>query len=117
LPGVINLGEVSEEDMNEVYRTSSIWCHPCNGGELYCMTGIKAQAANCVPVIIPTMALAETVRHGIRCTKENYAQKLATVVEDGGLQAYERGKLAKEHYPDWQDSTDALLAVIEKVLH
>src|ERR1019366_5284706 len=63
LPNVIPLGEVDDDEMNDIYRTTDIWCHPANGGELYCVTGIKAQASGCVPVVFPTMALAETVRH------------------------------------------------------
>jgi glycosyltransferase involved in cell wall biosynthesis len=116
LPGVINLGECDEETMNVIYRTSDVWCHPCNGGELFCITGIKAQAAQCVPVIIPTMALAETVRHGFFTTKEEYANTLIKALDKSGLRDHVREKLAKEHYDNWSDSTDKLMNIIEKVI-
>lgn len=109
LPGVINMGEVDEDTMNEIYRTSEIWCHPCNGGELYCMTGIKAQAAGCWPVIIPTMALAETVRYGTMSTRERYAEDLISALD-------EKHEIPEYVYPTWSDTTDQLLDIITEVL-
>jgi glycosyltransferase involved in cell wall biosynthesis len=109
LPGVINLGTVDEETMNEIYRTSEVWCHPCNGGELYCMTGIKAQAAHCWPVVIPVMALAETVRFGTLTTKDEYTQALVKALgSDHDIPHYE--------FPTWSTVTDRLLKVIETVV-
>lgn len=81
IPGVTYLGDVSEEEMNRLYRESDIWCHPANGGELQCIAGLKAQAAGCWPVIIPTMALSETVKFGSFATKENYAETLIRALD------------------------------------
>lgn len=82
MDGVMNLGEVSEEEMNDIYRTSDIWCHPCNGGELYCMTGKKAQVSGCIPVIIPEMALQETVERGYKVDNpKDYAKTLIEVLD------------------------------------
>jgi len=110
LPGVINLGEVDEDTMNELFRTSAVWCHPANGGELYCITGIKAQAAGCWPVIIPAMALAETVKYGTFCTEYNYAANLIEV-----LRRDVPGDMDFK-YPTWADSTARLLNMIESTL-
>lgn len=104
-PGIINLGEVDEETMNEVYRTSDIWCHPADGGELFCMTGIKAQVAGCWPVVIPVMALSETVRYGSFATKESYANTLIAALEN-------HPKPPRLDYPTWQDSATMLLNMI-----
>jgi len=113
LPGVTALGEVDEDTMNELYRTSDIWCHPANGGELQCITGMKAQAAGCVPVIIPTMALYETVKHGFFLTKENYAAGLIQALTN----SYDyREKLLQEHFTTIKESTDKLFAVIKNVI-
>ena len=115
LPGVINMGEVDEETMNDLYNTSDYWVHPCNGGELYCISGIKAQAAGCIPVIIPRMALAETVRHGFTAKSEaDYDQVLIRALDNSGNV---RKELSKEHYPNWKDSTDKLLQIINNVLN
>ena len=105
IPGVICLGDVPEEMMNDVYRSSSIWCHPASGGELFCITGVKAQVAKCWPVIIPTMALSETVKYGTFCTPDNYAEKLIEALS-------EPHKIPDYDYPDWEATTDILSDII-----
>lgn len=109
MPGVINLGNVDEDTMNEIYRTSEFWLHPCNGGELYCMTGIKAQASGCWPVIIPTMALAETVKFGTFSTVETYADDLIRELGQGHI-------VPNITYPNWKNSTDKLEEIIKSVV-
>lgn len=116
-PGVEFLGEVDEETMDRLYRESDIWCHPASGGELYCITGIKAQAAGCVPVIIPTMALAETVRHGYFASEHDYGDVLDKALSEPVKRDKIRQELKKEHYPSWVDSTSRLLEIINLVLN
>lgn len=113
LPGVISMGEVDEETMNEIYKTSDIWCHPAIGNELYCMTGVKAQAAGCVPVVIPHMALAETVRHGYKLVSGDFGQMLIQALSDDRSEV--RKDLIKEHYPTWDDCTNMLEELIKSV--
>lgn len=118
LPGVINMGEVDELTMNEIYQTSDIWCHPCSGGELYCMTGKKAQVAGCIPVIIPTMALAETVERGFKTNRANYAK---TVVEVLNMTPNQRdtirGDVIKHaNASTWKESTKQLLKIIQSAI-
>lgn len=118
LPGVINMGEIDQETMNDIYKTSDIWCHPATGGELFCMTGKKAQAAGCIPVIIPTMALSETVERGFKTDKENYAQTLMEVL---GLSMEYRDHIRQDiikhaNAMTWEESTDRLLEIINSVL-
>lgn len=118
VPGVEFLGEVDEETMNQLYSESDIWCHPCNGGELFCIVGIKAQAAGCVPVVIPTMALSETVRHGYFANEETYADVLIMALSNqNGKTDDIRRLLSQEHYPNWKDSTDKLEEIIAEVLN
>lgn len=116
LPGVICLGECDNELMAEVYRTSDVWCHPCNGGELFCITGIKAQVAQCVPVIIPTMALRETVKHGVFCNDSDYGTVLSNALHESAEREKIRTLLSLEHYVDWDESTAKLLEVIYSAL-
>lgn len=116
LPGVEFLGEADEATMNQLYRESDIWCHPANGGELYCITGVKAQAAGCVPVIIPTMALSETVRHGYFTDEENYADTLIKALSEPTKRDEIRNSLSQERYPTWEDSTTRLLEIIDLAL-
>lgn len=118
LPGVINLGELDELSMNEIYNSSDIWCHPCSGGELFCITGKKAQAAGCIPVIIPTMALSETVERGFKTDKEHYAQTLIEVLD---MKLEHRDTIRQDiikhaNALTWEESTDKLLKIIESVV-
>lgn len=116
LPGVICLGEVDEDTMYELFNTSEYWLHPCNGGELYCITGIKAQAAGCIPVVIPRMALAETVRHGYFAKDESDYAKVLNEALNGSKNEGIRTKLAKEKYPTWEKSTDILLGMLKSIM-
>lgn len=109
LPNVYFMGEVDEETMNDLYRTSEYWVHPCTGGELFGISGIKAQAAGCWPVYIPTMALAETVRFGTKSTKETFADDLIKALSD-------RPTVPKMHFVDWKESTLRLLEIIQEVV-
>lgn len=109
-------GEFSEDEMNELYRTSDIWLHPCSGGELYGISGIKAQAAGAIPVYFPTMALAETIQEGVKCTDpRDMYEKLNVLLGDEAEKARIRGRLYKIHFTNWKDSTDKLLDIISMV--
>lgn len=71
LPNVIS-GDFTEEEVNKLYRSSDIWLYPMSEDaiELFCITGKKAQIAGCIPVVIPRMALQETVKNGILVENE-----------------------------------------------
>jgi glycosyltransferase involved in cell wall biosynthesis len=118
IPGVMFLGETDEETMNELYKTSDFWTHPCSGGELFGITGIKAQASGCIPVIIPTMALKETVPTGyLAQSVDDYADTLEWALESSTEEkALMRETLAQNHYVDWYESTELLLNIIESVI-
>lgn len=115
-PGVEFLGEVDEAMMNNLYRRSDIWCHPANGGELYGITGVKAQAAGCIPVVIPTMALSETVRHGYFASEQTYAETLIRALSEPEKHVEMREAMEDEDYPTWEDSTSRLLEIMKWVL-
>jgi glycosyltransferase involved in cell wall biosynthesis len=119
IPGVTYLGDVDESLMAELYKTSDIWSYPCKGGELFCIAGIKAQAAGAVPVIVPEMALTETIRHGYFTTKEHFADVLTQVMDNENRADLEkrRAAMVADHYPTIADSTDVLLNVINTVIN
>lgn len=113
----VTCGEFTEEEMNHLYNTSEFWLHPANGGELYCISGIKAQAARAIPVYFPVMALQETVKAGIPCTDaRDMYDKLVKILGDEDAKADERRKFQYLKYPNWQDSTTRLLEIIESAL-
>lgn len=92
------------EDMTRLFNESDIWAYPCIGGELYCITGINAQKCGCVPVIIPTMALSETVRWGYKTDKENFTNKLIQILNQNNEEL--RSKMMRDDYPTWSDVAD-----------
>lgn len=110
-------GEFTEYEMDELFNTSEFWLHPCSGGELYGISGIKAQAAGAIPVYFPTMALAETVKGGVACddAREMYTVLCAVLGNEEAKEAY-RQELSHLKLPDWKDSTDRLEEIIKKVL-
>lgn len=112
IENVMYLGQVDDATMSELYRTSDIWAYPCNGGELFCMTGIKAQVAAVVPVYYPNTALIETVREGARCNPNNFVSQLVDMLGNESRKKWIREHLAVEHFADWQDSTEILLNAV-----
>lgn len=111
-PNAICLGDVDEETMNHLYRTSDFWLHPCLGGELFCMAAVKAQVAKTIPVVYPTMALQETVRNGIKTDKENFVKDLVSIMGNKHKQGWIRTKMEYEPFADWEEST----RILERVL-
>lgn len=112
--GIMTMGEVNEDTMNSLIRNSDIWCHPASGGELYCMVGVKAQVAQCVPVYFPIMALQETVRYGIATNKQYLAVALKGILGDEKRKEYIRNRLAMQEYPTWEISANILETVIKE---
>lgn len=116
VPGVKYLGNLDEDQMNKLYRESDIWCHPASGGELQCIAGLKAQAAGCIPVVMPIMALKENIRHGYFANGPiEYRNRLLKAL-DGTDNKEIRTNLAKEHYITIEESTNKLLDLINSVL-
>lgn len=116
LPGVMFMGEVDEETMDSLYRTSDFWVHPCSGGELFGVTAIKAQAAGCVPVYYPTMALSETVKHGVAChDSAELLSELINIMDNEEEKQDIRDCLAIEAYPTWESTAQDIERLIAPV--
>jgi protein O-GlcNAc transferase len=64
-PGVDHLGRIGHADVAAEYRRAGVWAYPCSYRETSCISAMKAQAGGAVPAVIPTGALAETVRFGV----------------------------------------------------
>lgn len=111
-PNTMCFGDIDEVMMSELFRTSQFWLHPCTGGELYCMSGIKAQVCQIIPVYYPVMALKETVLWGVRTDDSTFVDKLVRVMTDDTNREWIVKHHTTEEYPDWDDSTDALLSTI-----
>jgi hypothetical protein len=61
---VCTAGEKTDAEMVDLYKRAKVWLHPGLGVELFCIAALKAQAAGCLCVYSPTMALPETIRPG-----------------------------------------------------
>lgn len=89
---------ISEQEMIDLYNRAKFWLHPGQRWELYCLSAIKAQQAKCIPVVVPTMALQETVTRGVKTTLDNYFNDLKKALEDG-YEAFEYNA------PTWEEQT------------
>ena len=113
--------EPSEQEMNRLFRYSEFWLYPMaeSAIELYCMTGKKAQATGCIPVIIPRMALEDTVATGLFA--DNDLDYYHTLVQALGMSQAEKDAMREKvvstaNSYNWQQSTDELLAVIQRIV-
>lgn len=69
-------GSSSNQEMDAYYAESKYWLHPGLGVELFCISALKAQAAGCIPCVVPHMALAETVKYGLKTSLDRYERDL-----------------------------------------
>lgn len=112
-PNTTCVGQVSKNTMDRLFQASDFWLHPCNGGELFGMTAVKAQAAEAIPVYFPTMALQETVQVGVPCSDErDMYQKLVDLLDDEDAKKNYRRELRSLNLPNWDVSTALLESVI-----
>lgn len=112
VPNTMFLGDVDEDTMNSLYDTSDIWCHPANGGELFGISGVKAQAAGCVPIYFPTMALRETVKSGVRSSPDSLAGDLIRTLGNESLKAAIREELLTYTFPTWESTAKEIEALV-----
>ena len=74
-PGVTEFGRVSQIDLVKEYEKSGIWAYPTHFGEINCISGIKAQAYGCEPVVVNYAALKETVQYGRKVEGDIYDEE------------------------------------------
>jgi hypothetical protein len=97
---------ISEAEMVRLYCESEFWLHPCQGIELFCISAVKAQVASCIPVVIPNMALATTVKYGVKTTLENYKKDLINAIKNPP-------KAEKVDFGSWETVTEELFKEIK----
>jgi hypothetical protein len=73
---------ITSEQMDEEYKKAQFWLHPCQGIELFCIAGAKAQVAGCIPVVVPNMALETTIKYGVKTTIERYKEDLINAINN-----------------------------------
>jgi|GEM_PF-6189292 len=104
IPGVRCLGKLTSSQIDEIYKQSQFWLHPCTGIELFCISGFKAQTAGCIPVVVPQMALKETISYGIKTTYDNYKEDLIQAIQNPPTSPHPK-------LWDWKQVTAELIAL------
>lgn len=111
VPNCLPLGDVDVSTMAGLFRSADIWCHPALAGELFGMSGVKAQVAGCWPVYYPTMALSETVKFGTPTTPDKLSETLVSALSTHPNVSEWKSKY---RFPDWEESTNQLEKVLEE---
>jgi hypothetical protein len=94
----------SNQEMVDLYHQSDILAYPCNGGERYCITAIKAQMYGTIPCVIDTMALQDTVQFGKKSLKKDYLHTIIDLLDDVEYRNETRKQMMSEvRYSTWDD--------------
>jgi hypothetical protein len=108
-----------ESDMITLYGQAKWWIHPGMGVELFCIAAAKAQAAGCIPIVRPTMALDETVQCGYKIRTDDdeiFIQSVIDVMNDAGdspdINFLGMPSSALTHIPAWKEATAQLAAIL-----
>jgi len=101
---VFEYGKVSHSRLADEFMRSEYWIYPATVQESSCITGMKAQAAGCIPIVIQSGALQENIINGYCCTepKEFISQCLKACSERGSAkQESMRSQLQIESHNKW----------------
>lgn len=93
---------IDEDEMIELYGKARFWLHPGERTELFCLSAIKAQVSGCIPVVVPSQALAETVKTGIRTNLKDYFSELKKALKNPP-------KVEDYKAESWEEVTDKLI--------
>lgn len=95
--GVKEYGRVSHETIAEKMNEAQVWAYPTQFPEIHCITALKAQEAECWPVVTNVAALNETVQSGDKIESQNiyadeYKQEKFVEAVVAALKEKKRGK-------------------------
>lgn len=114
--GVTEHGRVDHETLAKAMNETQVWAYPTEFEEIHCITALKAQEAECWPVVTNVAALQETVQSGVKIdTKmiygDEYNRKKFIKAVVAGLKDNKRGVPVAG--VDWADRAKAWAEVIE----
>jgi glycosyltransferase involved in cell wall biosynthesis len=89
-PGVKAHGRLPQPELEEEMRKAAVFAYPTHFGEINCISGLKAQASGCEPVVVNYGALKETVQYGRKVegdiyddeTKEEFKKQLIDALQN-----------------------------------
>jgi 2-polyprenyl-3-methyl-5-hydroxy-6-metoxy-1,4-benzoquinol methylase len=91
--GIVIHSRLDRPDDPAPFRDAALWAYPCTGGERFCITAIKAQRLGAIPVVIPMMALENTVKYGKKVQMEEFVPALISALKDEAWQREERERM------------------------
>lgn len=114
IPGnTVTLTRLSRMEMHRAFRRAGVWAYYCTGGEQFCVTALKAQAAGCVPVVRRWGALQETVRAGLHTDEPAAFAACLLEALDPARQETLRAAIDRSWLPTWDHVAEQLLAALE----
>lgn len=98
LKGVTEHGRVSHTELAKAMKATKVWSYPTEFTEIHCITALKAQEANCIPVTTDCYALETTVvnkEFSVPCTdiytnkehQKDYVNKLVKALKTENYKA------------------------------
>lgn len=104
--GVTVHGRVSHVELAKAMKETQVWAYPTEFEEIHCITALKAQEAECYPVVTNVGALAETVQCGDKIESKNIYEDKESQAKfiDAVVDALRQGKTGTP-VPgvDWSD--------------
>lgn len=111
-------GDFSPSDVEALLLNSRFWVYPATGMDSI-ISALEAQAAGCIPIYVPHMALPQTCRYGVQSPDLwRFADTLVRTLSETNeerLQAWESARkvaLEARPIPTWADATARLLEAI-----
>lgn len=114
--GVKEVGRLSHKDLAKLMCKTQVWAYPTEFPEIHCITALKAQEAECWPVVTTVAALNETVQCGDkietqRIYADEYKQEKFVEAVVAALKEAKRGKPVEGcDWPEvakaWQETID-----------
>lgn len=98
---VASEGKMTMDEVDALYRAAKFWVHPGLGIELFCISALKAQVAGCIPIVVPHMALDETVKFGCKTSVWDFREAAIECILNPPAVAEVTG-------PTWMDVTKQL---------
>lgn len=101
-------GSMTNAEVDNLYTAAKFWVHPGLGVELFCISALKAQVAGCIPIVVPHMALEETVRFGCKTDLWRFAEAAIETIRGASSVTVPHAS----DFPTWASVTADLAAVL-----
>lgn len=101
-------GNTPDEMVTRLYKRAKYWVHPGLGVELFCLSALKAQVAGCIPIVVPHMALGETVKYGVKTDLFKFQEKAIETIKANDIE------VPTLTWPTWTSETKKIAALFKE---